>query len=621
MQTWIDVYDPTYSTIVADGPIFIESVIVNRGLDEIGDCSISLSGVDPRAIAYIQPRRVLEIWISSLELGKRKVGAFVVEGETHADSDTKTLSVAGRSTAVALADKLALSGPSMVFEQETVQSVVNDVIALAGWTASVDASVASNLINVTFTDDKVLRALQTIAEIQGVHLRESESVAKQIDFGPFGANPNNLHIEYIEGESGDIHRDPHAILLMEQATVVRESAEIFNWAKGFAGGSGSAAIDLGLSDRSFVESVFVNGEFHHIIKNDASIAKHGEIQRRVDVKKITPTSSTDSAMLHAANAAADAIKAKLDRHAFSQEVISVVLRNVTETVSVGDKVRLTYIGVMNKHGLPYKWREIDDDYWVMQATEQITESGTSLVLELSNFDTHQANTETVVVGMVDAIDVQNVDVQPYPTNYPWGPFQQPIDTLTDVSFPFPIFDNVLRLNSVVAFIIRDVWTAVAGTAAAGGDHRHLVADLVGASAFNSSELGNMEFQFASDIGGGGTFNTKIAASFAADWFTSGASGDHTHDTEFNEVQKDNVKPEGLDVDVNGVTVDTGLFPDDMDPKYITADIVRLDITDEVLNKAGGFRGWHTMDISCGTNRGDISVVFFIDVDISKVKLG
>ena len=184
------------------------------------------------------------------------------------------------------------------------------------------------------------------------------------------------------------------------------------------------------------------------------------------------------------------------------------------------------------------------------------------------------------------------------------------------------FDDVLRLNSVVAYISRDVWTAVAGTAAAGGSHRHRVAEFVSSSPFNSAILANMTYEFSA-VAAADSF-TPAQIAFAAssgfsELYTHSADGNHTHDTEFQEVQKDTVKPEDLDITVNGVSVDTGLFPDDASDKYVTADIVRIDITDAVKGKAGGYRAWHEMVISCGTDRGDISVVFQIDADISKVR--
>jgi hypothetical protein len=81
------------------------------------------------------------------------------------------------------------------------------------------------------------------------------------------------------------------------------------------------------------------------------------------------------------------------------------------------------------------------------------------------------------------------------------------------------------------------------------------------------------------------------------------------------VQKDTQKPQGVTLKVNGVTVATGLFPNPTG-----SDIAEVDITTEVLNKAGGFRTWHNIELSAALGRGDVSVVFFIDVEVGTVRV-
>ncbi|MDQ7034327.1 MAG: hypothetical protein Q9P01_05680 [Anaerolineae bacterium] len=253
-----------------------------------------------------------------------------------------------------------------------------------------------------------------------------------------------------------------------------------------------------------------------------------------------------------------------------------------------------------------------------------------LQLEISNVDRYQQSAAEIIVGMVDSIQVNNIGVQPYPVSYPWGPFQQPIDTVTDIDFQFPIFDNVLRLIAVKAFIIRDVWTAVAGVAEAGGDHKHLVAKLITTTFFyppvtvnpsthvGTATLTQAKYRYATDDDpqSGATFdmNVLVGSGAQGDWYTNGASGTHTHTTKFDKVKKDNVKPEDCTLKVNGVVVSSNLFPNSGG-----SDIEEIDITNEVLNKTGGFRAWHDVNIACGTNRGDISVVFFIDVEVATVR--
>lgn len=636
MKVWIKVFNPTYSLQLGDGPIFLESVTVNRSLDEIGDCSVSLSGIDIRAVSLIEPRRIIEIWYHELGFVKRKVGTFVVEGENNSDADSKALTISGRSQALTLADKLVLSGPATIYNETTFETVANSICAFAGWTTNIDASIASDLISVPFNDDKVFRALQTLAEIKGAHLRESKSVAKQIDIGAFGTNDQNIHIEWIEGDNGEIHRRSDTPLLIERATISRESSDIWNWAKVFAGGDGDAALDISLAmaSRSFIDSIVINGKTHYIIKDNASIAKYGQIERRVDVQRIVPVANTDSALVAAAEAAADAAKASLDRHSEPQTVINVSLRNVRTTISPGDRVHLTYKGIMNKSGVPYKYRDIDEDFWVMSASEQIGSSGITLVLELSNIDRYKANAAGIIVGMIDDIQVQKVDVKPYPTMLPWSSGNEPMDTLTPVQFKFPIFDNVLNLKSVRLFITRDNWTAVASSAASGGgssvssagggDHRHKMFRWGGyvGSTVTTENLA----QYVVNAGPPFSTDLNIITAYmgaTADMYTDGASGththtvtvpDHIHESEFSEVKTDNQLPKTLSVVVNGDLASSGLFPDGN-----TDETVEIDITDEIRSKAGGFRGFHDVTINCSSGRGELYVTALMEVDIGKVR--
>lgn len=621
MRIWLDVYNPNHTVMVADGPIFLRSAQVRRGLDETGSCSVDLVGIDPRVVTYLAPRNVCEIWVHEDGFDKRRMGTFVIEGDNHTiTAGSNARGVSGRSSMLALIDEVLL--PGLSYEAQTVETVIDALAAMAGWTADVDASIASDTISVQFAGgESVFKALQVVCEIKGVHLRESASVGKEIEIGPFGDDAG-VWIDYMESDGGEIHRRSDSPLLIEQMQIQEESAEIFNYVVGFAGGSGDAAIDLGLSTRGFVETVSANGRTHYIIKDNLSVAVYGKIMRRVDAKRIVPTDTTDSALEYAANAAADAIKAKLDRHKEPQQIYSVMLRNVRTNIQPGDKIHLTYQGMVNKHNVPYKWIDINADFWVMRAVEVVRTDGPVLQLILSNLDRYQADAAGVIVGMIDALQAQEVDVQPYPAKQSWGPFQQPIDTSEGITFKFPIFDDVLRLNSVVAYISRDVWKAVSGVATGGGNHKHKIAEYQSfSSPFNSALYANGTFHFAQNGNplDPATATFRIPTSALVDMYTFEASGDHTHAIAFDSVQKDTVKPENLAVTVNGVSVDTGLFPDDASDKYVDADIVKLDITDAVLGKAGGYRAWHEMVISCGTNRGDISVVFQIDADISKVR--
>lgn len=602
MRIWMDVWNPTYTEKLGDGPISLKSASISRALDESGDGSAEMVGIDPRVIALLESRRICEIWAQEDGFAARMLGAFIIEKDADVDSQSVSTSVSGRSTMVALANKITF--PGLSYNEATVQDVVDDLTALAGWTAVVDAAIADELISVPFNGDSVLRALQVIAETTGVHLRASEN-SQEIEFGAFG-NSADAYIEAVEGDGGEIHTMDDSLLLIARISLITEAAQIFNYALAFPGGDGDANDYMGYTTRTFVDTVLLYGRTHTIIKNAASIAEYGQIERRVDAKRITPVDNTDAALTAAANAAADAIKAKLDRMAFPQEVLNLDLRNVRQRINVGDKIHIRYQGTVDKNGIPYKYRDIDGDYWVMKASERAGLDGLTLNLEVSNIDRYRSDAAGIVVGMLDAIQVQKVEVQPYPLSFPWGPFQKPIDTNTGVDFNFPVFDNVLRLNSAKAFIVRDYWTAVAGVASAGGDHKHVMF----ANGFGGA-VPAANTNYNSD---GGQTVGFYANGSPATLTTFGASGTHTHNTAFSEVQRDNQLPEQLYVEVNGDPVETNAFPDG------NTDLMwEIDITDAVLGLAGGFRGLHNMTIACGEGRGDLHIIILLDVDIRKVR--
>lgn len=611
MRTWADVWDPTYTTKLGEGPIQVVSAGISQKLDQTGDGSIEVVPTDVRALSLIDSKRVVEVWSHETGFAKRKLGVFVVESEDKSDqARSSSFSISGRSEMVALANKITL--PGLAFNNVSVSQVIGDLAALAGWTANVDASMDTQYISVPFNGENILRALQVVAETQGIHIRQSATVSKQIDAGPMGSG-SGIEIEYVEGDGGEILRQSDTPQLIERASIVRESADIFNWALGFGGGEGDAAISLGLSDRPFIDSVIANGRTHYIIKDNASIALYGQIERRVSAKRIVPVDSTDSGLLYAANATADAIKAKLDRYAYPQEVLKISIRNARKAIQTGDKIHITYQGMINKEGVPYKWRDINADYWVMGTSLSVDSNGLRQDLEISNIDRYETDAAGILVGAIDAINVQNVNVQPYPVIFPWGPFQQPIDTLTPVEFQFPIFNNALRLNSVKMYLIRDVWTAVAGTAIGGGDHRHVMFDgLISSVDRAINRIAACRDSLGVGITVGFYYNSSSTETVL---YTQGSSGTHTHDTEFNKVKKDTLVPVGVSVVVNSMMASSGLFPTSGG-----SNIEEIDITNEVLGKSGGFRGWHSVTINTSSNRGDISAVFLVDVDISKVRV-
>lgn len=637
MRIWAVVFDPTYTTVVSDGPIFLESVGIVRSLDRLTRLNAPVAGNDLRALQSITARNVVQIYVQPTTpadlpaVASRMIGAFIIDNlRVSVDSSGVTRTIQGTGVMLALKDRLTL--PGLTYDDATIEDIfngTNGLAPLALWTADVEAGIATDTVSVRFDGTNIFKSMQTVAEVQGLHLRHTAGTV--VEVGAFGT-ANGYRLEYIEGDTGPNNEYDQMPLLIESMEIIEDAAgDFYNYVLGFGAGQGDARLTLEKSTRSGIVTINDGARDHYILKDDASIAQYGQIQRMVQIKKLSPVGTSEAQQVNAANALYDGLYENLQRHKDPQQKYRVTVRNAQSTIQPGDKVRVIYQGVVHSDGLtaPYQWKDINDDFWVMSVNEQIGTNGVQLQLDISNVDRYQQNAAEIIVGMVDSIEVNNIGVQPYPQRRQWGPYQRPVDTSTDLVGQFRIHDDVLKLVAVTALIERSEWTAVAGTAAADGDHKHLVATHVTTDTENipcavdaGTHTGNAilpvaDYRYANndDPGSSSTFTMGVAVGSGSqgDWYTEGPSDTHTHDTEFSEVQQDTKKPEDCMLTVNGTVISSTLFPNQSGDDY-----VEVDITDAVLNKAGGFRGFHDIEIACATQRGDLSVTIYFDVQVGTV---
>lgn len=613
MDVWAEIYDPTYTNRVGSGPLHPVGCGFDNKLDEAGTGQANFA-FEERAFDLLRVRRICELWLSELTrsgVSKRRLGAFVIDSRK-INHDSATIAVRGPGVLSLLRDKITL--PGLAYENLTIAQALTALSSLAGWTVDTEAALNDSYISVRQAGDNVQRAISVICQEKGVHFRIDPETKKQIQAGAFGDNEDNVWAEYVEGDGGELDFDDSGPIRITNAEIVEESNEIVNYMLAMGGGDGDAALTMQGADRSFVESVTANGRTHYILRDNASIKLYGQIERRVNFKRINPTDATDSAVQYAKDALADGAKAYLDRHSQPYEKLNFNLQNVRDPLQPGNKIHIRYKGWINRDGVPYQWRDIDDDYWIMSVQEQAGSDGLGTSIEVANIDRYQTESSDIVVGMMDAINVEHVNIQPYPALYPFGPFQNPIDTDNNISMVFPIFNNVVRVNSVKMVIVRSVFTATGGVAAAGGDHRHLVFTQVSTKSLQDF-VNTASYRAANNSSGGELIGTGVlpSANVNDQIWTQGASGTHTHDLEFDQVVKDTLLPRDLSVQINGFNVASGIFPDDTDS------FIELDVTAAVLQRPGGIRGLHDVTVSCGSQRGDLAIVFYLDVDVSRVR--
>jgi hypothetical protein len=616
MQAWIDIWDANYSQRVGNRlrPIMAS---YKRKLDEAGMGRATFA-IDPRALSIIDVRRIAEVWLSDTKLEwdsgstsykkvpySRMIGAFVIE-DVSPNPNERTITIRGAGVMSKLIDTIAL--PGLAFENETVANVLSELAALAGWTVDADPALSSQFISLRFAGENVLRALAAVVESQGIHMRES-AVVQEIQAGAFGTV--NSHAEYMKGDAGESAFRKDAPMMIRSADIRETSADVVNKVYVYGGGDGDAALTMALSERSFVDSEELNGRRHYFIADGASMSAYGVIARRLDIKRISSTSPSDAAEIYAANALADGGKAWLERNSFPYELLKLRVQNVNETIAPGDKVHVTYKEVINLLGVPYQERDIDEPYWIMAVEESISSQGLEVGLEVANLDRYERNASDIVVGMVDSINVQNINIQPYPAPSYWSAPAAPIDTATPYNVQFAVNQQAVRLNQAIAYIFRRSWTAISGIADAGGDHRHTVFLSAGTNVSLAGMMGRVMEARKPDL----TLHACVIPNAAdADILTEASSGTHTHAFEFDSVQTDDAANllEEVTLKIDNNVVSAGLFATGS-----TEDYAEVDITDAL--KAGVLRGFHELEISCATGRGDIYAIIFIDIDVSRVR--
>ena len=634
MKIWAVVYDPSYTLVLSDGPIYLNSASITRGLDELPRVNISVRGDDIRALRHIQSRRVLEIYAQEdtspflAAIPKVFLGAFVIDNMTM-NPFTYERTLQGTGTMLILKDTLTL--PGLTYDDQTLENIYNGVNGLAqkaGWTASVEPGVAPYTMSVRFDGTNVFKAMQVVAEAQGVHLREG-STGTSIDVGVFGQVVGRA--EYIEGDTGE--SDPTSLpILFDRLEMVEDSSsgDFANWILVYGAGQGDARLSLEKSTRPGKITVNDGSRDHYILKDDNSIFLYGTIQKVVSIKRIAPVGTSETQIINAANALHDAGQAWLDRHNIPQEVLRASLVNVNTSVKAGDKLRVIYSGVVYKGGssAPFTWRDINADYWVMSVSETYGTDGKKLEVELSTLDRSSQNAVEILVGMVEAIEVNNIGVQPYPVRYPFGPYQQAMDDANSAKFPFTIDDAVLRMVACNLTLRRQVFTSTSKGAASGGGefnvslpaHSHVLF----ANLFNTSDLpitrGAAVKTESGATGSIAFYTTALPVNEDIITFEAGGSGtaslpNHTHPAVYG-IYRDDVANKFIDVTVkvDGTTVATELFP-----TTGSEDVVTLDITQYLIDSPGGFRGNHEVEVLCTAGQGEVLAEILLDVEIGTVR--
>jgi hypothetical protein len=415
------------------------------------------------------------------------------------------------------------------------------------------------------------------------------------------------------------------ILLIENFNLVADSKDMCNWLLPLGAGEGEAAFTLKYSNRTFpafpynIETmVGPDGRVLYFIKDSASIAIYGQIEKVGTFKNIAPLSNTDADLTNASNALYDIAVAWLTRRKDKLDVYSFTVRKVRQTVRPGDKVHVRYKGLIYRDGQPVTYRDVNQDMWVLECTERVGVEGLALDLKVATVDRYEQDAARIVIGAIDAIEVRNVRIQPYPSTRSYV-YDREIAASYPALVPIRITNATLSLQRCSVRIKTTPFRTTSlggasgggGTLPSAGTHMHRV------SLYNGPYDGSVAMfdgYYVSRDESGDLLPMVFRVNVGGDIWTHGAAGDHfhampahTHPPIFG-IADDTDTPFSIRIFVNGIDRTTDLGgPFAPIGGATTIDLDAGKMTGYLNNAAGGLRQEHILEIRCIGGQGRVEV--------------
>ena len=430
----------------------IESASVTRVLDGVGSVKLSMPGMDEKALTYLTYEARVRVYVHQ-NGATREAGRGIVRRPLTTDTPGGTTFVVDcpdeltefKDTSVLLGR--SYGDPSPV----TVQSVVNSLVGLVdGWTASVETSVSDNLCSLRVDGVTVLKALQELANIYGLHLRQSVG-SKTLEFGAFGTDSgliirNTTH--------GSIRlQDNDELALIENLQITGSSEHVVNRIYPVGAGQGLAAINLENSTRSSPYAIqSVTGPDGRTLR----YIETGAVPVREEVRryKITPISNSAAAKEVADDALYDAAAVDLARSSVPQDTYRVVATKVRSTVRPGDVLKLQFKAVVEQASGTYVYRDVDDSFTVLEVNEDFTAGGVKTSLVISNVDRMMMDIEEQVIQTINDVKTSKFEVVTFPGPYSYFGFDFVQGDLTQVANVYKQAQFTFKIDDTITEILR-----------------------------------------------------------------------------------------------------------------------------------------------------------------------
>lgn len=610
MSLYADIY--RNGTRQGRGPVTLERASVTRSLDSEGEIRFKVPGTDPKMLNTLTNESRVRIFYGVRDKF-REIGRGIVQENISSDQGMdSTYDWRGPDSLNELQRYNTYF--NLTYDDQPVCDVVADLISMVpGWSYVCNVST---LMSARLDGMKVFSALLKIAEINGLHMRVSPG-SNTVEIGSFGT-VNSVRATNIRQLSGSALKVNSDIALIKNMTIKSISRAVANRLTPLGGGQNAdASITLADSDRSDpypILSMTKNGREIYYIEDSDSIAQYGVIEDIRTFKQVVPLGVSNTARKNASNGLYDWAASWLSQHAYEQTVYSFTLTHVNNIFNPGEKIRVIYRGEIpiTHSGGPLVYREIDETMTILEVTESVdANEGLSVSLVVSNVDRYETTASQAVAGSIEEVRLRGLASQPTFVHWWDGPEQGLIDSDNDVSAKIIFSDETYAIDRVLLNIRTRPFVATSKGAAAGGDHRHTVAQYAD-GPFSAPT----NFRVYGAVGKPPNYvpmyllmgESALSTDPTEDFVTWEASGDHVHPMEYGIFQDDQF-PSNVSVTVNGVTVASGLDPDG-DGIETT-----IDITDAVNGRSGGIQGDHPVIVSCGGGQGEVLLKWSVNEQI------
>lgn len=384
MKLWAEVLTPDGTNKL--GVLKLVSCAVERRLDGAGRIEIVVPAGDLHAVSLLQIRRRVHLYTDN-PIGKRLiVRGILMRPSWRPEQESSVVTWEGEDELSELKNINTLRG--MYFESDSAADIVRNLIGrVSGWGVKVEANLENLITTQKYDALSILKALSKLMETTGLHMRLGpEEVAQYLTVGTFGedaglrlTNTGRVHPIHVIGA-----RD---IGYLERIEIVQDGFNVVNWIEPL-GGNGDYPLTLKRANKSspyVVENtVASDGRKAYYLKDAASIAKYGMIQKVMQLTGAVPVTADTTSLILPANVLYDWGVVQLQRLKDPQWVYRATGVKIDKKIYAGQQVRLAYAGYAYHGQIPVRYVDIDEMVYVTKISEAYGPEGINTSFEISN---------------------------------------------------------------------------------------------------------------------------------------------------------------------------------------------------------------------------------------------